>query len=182
MGSFRKLMIGLISMLPLLSGSVIAYEKLVIEDGSLILESDDVIAVENIIITPNSTLNSNASIRVSGNWSNSGTYNPKNSSVYLTGGGESLISGRNTFYNLISDHNEDYTGPGKALKFDNNNTQTITKTHTLKGSPGNLMALISNDADSAATLEVSGLTTINTAYLRIKNSILSGYDSYPSDI
>lgn len=182
MGSFRKLMIGLISMLLLLSDSVIAYENLIIEYGSLTLESDDVIAVENIIITPNSTLNSNASIRVSGNWSNSGTYNPKNSSVYLTGGGESLISGRNTFYNLISDHNEDDTGPGKALKFDNNNTQTITKTLTLKGSPGNLMALISNDTDSAATLEVSGLTTINTAYLRIKNSILSGYDSYPSDI
>jgi len=178
MGSRKKLIIGLISMLPLLSGSIIAYADIIIE-GGLILESNEVIAVENITIIPYGTLNSNASIRVSGNWSNSGTYKPNNSSVYFTGDGESVISGLNTFYNLISDHNEDDTGPGKALKFDNSNTQKVINRLTLKGSPDNLMAMTSTVDGSAATLEVSSSTEIDAKHLRIKDSTLSGYESYP---
>ena len=167
--------------------SSLAQADLTISDG----ETFSLNSAESLTVSGNLTIENNASllgdtagdatIRVDGNWSNSGTFTHNNDAVFLTGTGASIVSGSNTFHTLVADHAESDTGPGKAITFAANTTQTIAHTLTLKGSSGNLMALASTSPGSAATLDVTG-ATVTASYLDIADSILSGYSaSKPGD-
>ena len=167
--------------------SSLAQAGLTISDG----ETFSLNSAESLTVSGNLTIENNASllgdtagdatIRVDGNWSNSGTFTHNNDAVFLTGTGASIVSGSNTFHTLVADHAESDTGPGKAITFAANTTQTIAHTLTLKGSSGNLMALASTSPGSAATLDVTG-ATVTASYLDIADSILSGYSaSKPGD-
>ena len=78
-----------------------------------------------------------ASITVSGNWSNSGTFIPGSGTVTFDGSGTSTISGNTTFHNLTC------ATPGKSLIFTDGTTQTIESggTLTLTGASGSLITL-----------------------------------------
>ncbi len=167
--------------------SSLSQADLTISDG----ETFSLNSAESLTVSGNLTIENNASllgdtagdatIRVDGNWSNSGTFTHNNDAVFLTGTGASIVSGSNTFHTLVADHAESDTGPGKAITFAANTTQTIAHTLTLKGSSGNLMALASTSPGSAATLDVTG-ATVTASYLDITDSILSGYNaSKPGD-
>ena len=181
MGCICIQILRLISIGILMLFCAIAHANLIVKDGTLTLETGDVLSVQNISIVSSGTLkgdlSSAASIRVSGNWSNSGTFNHNNDSVYFTGIDTSAVSGTNTFHTLIADHAESDTGSGKAIIFAANSTQTITHTLTLKGSEDNLMALTSSSQGSAAELDVTG-ATVSAEFLDISDSYLSGYPEY----
>ena len=92
-----------------------AHANLIVKDGTLTLQTGDVLSVENISIEESGTLKGDisgqAEIHVSGNWDlkNGATFTHNNDSVYFVGFGESVISGANTFYALISDYSENST-------------------------------------------------------------------------
>ncbi|MEK6559793.1 MAG: hypothetical protein AABZ43_06590, partial [Planctomycetota bacterium] len=70
-------------------------------------------------------------ITVTGNWSNSGTFTPGNSTVEFNGISYQEINGTSTFYKLTC------IRAGSNLTFEANSTQTITNTLTLRGTAGN---------------------------------------------
>lgn len=113
---------------------------------------------------------SSATITVSEDWTNNGTFTHNNSTITLNGSSQAL-TGSNTFYTLIKSVSSTDT-----LTFDNTVTQTITNTLTLNGAASNLLSLRSDsDANQfGLALEAGGTQTL--AYLDIKDSDATGGD------
>jgi len=105
---------------------------------------------------------SNYSVNVAGNWSNSGTFTPREGAVTFDGSGTGTVSGSTTFYDLAC------TTAGKELRFDNTATQTVSGTLTLTGADGNLLLLRSNSSGNQWSLNVSGTSSVD--YVDVKDS------------
>ena len=109
-----------------------------------------------------------ATLQLSGNWSNSGTFTCGTGTVTLDGTNQSL-TGSTTFYNLTKNVTTAYT-----LTFDNTATQTITNSLTLNGAVGQLLSLRSDSPTDQFSLTLQAGGTQNLSYLDVK-------DSYASD-
>jgi len=147
-----------------------------IGSGAIVtLVGSPIITTVDLTININGTLyadaNSTAIINVSGNWSNSGTFTAGKSTVILNGNSQS-ISGSTTFYNLTKEVTSAYT-----LTFEAAKEQTVTHSLTLKGTPGNLLSIISSDPDTPtqAKLTLGGDGIQYLEYLNVKdNNALGG--------
>ena len=183
MGGICVQILRLISMGLLVFCNTVAHANFLIKDGSLTLQTGDVLSVQNISIDSSGMLNGDISgqgtIHVSGNWDlkNGATFTHNNDSVHFVGSGESVISGANAFYALISDHSKESTTSGKTLKFEANSKQIIAHTLILRGGSNNLLTVTSSIAGEAAILAVSS-AAINAEFLDISDSYLSGYSEY----
>ena len=96
-----------------------------------------------------------------GNWSNSGTFTPGNSTVEFAGTSHA-INGSATFYNLKC------TVAGGQLTFEANKTQAVTSTLTLTGTSGNLLRLRSSTDGTQWKINPQGTWSVN--FVDVKRS------------
>ncbi len=105
---------------------------------------------------------SNYALNVAGDWTNSGTFTGRNSTVTFDGTNQS-ISGNNTFYNFTKS-----VTSAATLTFAAGNTQTITNNLILQGTAGHLLALRSSTNGSEWRINTPATRTIQ--YVSVKNS------------
>jgi uncharacterized repeat protein (TIGR01451 family) len=153
-----------------------ANSDLVVDNGeSLQLSVNEVFEVSgNVNIMAGGTLVGAASstIRVSGNWTNNGTYTHGDGSVYFTGASSSQIAGSSTFHTLISDFAQTDTSQGKGLRFTSGATQTITSVFQVKGDSNADIIITATTQGSAATLNLNGATlSVSDVNVRDINAI-----------
>jgi len=108
----------------------------VIFDGTTTISGSNATTFNNITISNPYTLNGHATnMNVTGNWTNSGTFNAGTGTVTFTGDGTSIISGNTTFKNLKC------VTPGKTLSFPAGSTQTVGGTLEITGTSGSRIIL-----------------------------------------
>ncbi|MFA5934346.1 MAG: LamG-like jellyroll fold domain-containing protein [Candidatus Paceibacterota bacterium] len=117
----------------------------------------------NSIFTTN-----NHNINLSGNLTNSGTFNTGSSTITFNGENQS-ITGSNTFYNFVKSVTSSST-----LTFAANSTTNISNSLTLSGIANNLLSLISSISGTKWNINVSNPATVIANYLNIKDSTASG--------
>lgn len=104
------------------------------------------------------TLNGeSATLYVTGDWNNSGTFNAGSSSVRFVDGcglSSATISGDSTFFDL-----EMTTSTGKLVAFEAGSTTTVTDLLTLAGAEANLLTIRSTVDGSEAYLDLQGSQT-----------------------
>lgn len=113
-------------------------------------------AYGNVVIGNGSTvkLADNATITVTGDWLNEGTFTAgANSTVVFAGAGESRFSGNNTFVNFSAD------APGKTVVFADGATLRVTGTAALTGSATDHLVLTSANEGTAWNLDASASLT-----------------------
>jgi len=121
--------------------------------------------VDNVTIASGATMNATTGdFNVSGNWSNSGTFNHKTGTVTLDGGSQS-ISGSTTFYNLKKN-----IETAATLTFQNGtaNRTIVKNTLQLQGGSEALLSLRSSSTDSQWEIDPQG--TRNILNLDVKDS------------
>ncbi len=96
-----------------------------------------------------------------GNWANSGTFTPGNSTVEFAGTSHA-INGSATFYNLKC------AVSGGQLTFEATKTQAVTSTLTLTGASGNYLRLRSSIDGTRWSINPQGTWTVN--FLDVKDS------------
>ncbi len=115
---------------------------------------------EDVSINSGGTLNGeSASLYVTGDWSNSGSFNAGSSSVRFADGcglSSATISGSSTFFDL-----EMTTSMGKLVAFEAGATTTVTDLLALMGALGNLLAIRSTVDGSEAYLNLQGSHSAN---------------------
>ncbi len=99
---------------------------------------------------------------ITGNWSNTGTFNHNNSTVVLNGSNQA-VNGDTTFYNLTKT-----VAATDTITFQANKTQTITNALTLKGANLNLLSLRSSLNGTQWNINPQGTRDIE--YLDVKDS------------
>ncbi|MFA5092778.1 MAG: MBG domain-containing protein [Candidatus Omnitrophota bacterium] len=75
----------------------------------------------------------------------------------------SIISGNNTFYNLVC------TTPGKIIKFEAGKTQTILNNLRIEGASGNLIRVSSTEAGSQWMVNALDQTKVNLTYIYVQD-------------
>ncbi|OGZ79192.1 MAG: hypothetical protein A2256_03095 [Candidatus Staskawiczbacteria bacterium RIFOXYA2_FULL_32_7] len=104
-------------------------------------------------------------IQLTGDFSNSGTFTPNQSTVTLASGTH-IITGATEFYNLTLNPSNTITFPASA-------TQTITNTFSCTGTAGNTITINSSSAGTKANLsKASG--SISCDYLALTDSNATG--------
>ena len=110
--------------------------------------------VRDLTINPSGVLNGNsATLEVTGDWDNTGTFNAGTSTVEMVDGcslASAVIAGNTTFANL-----EMTTTSGFVYSFTSGSTQTVTSALTLLGALGNLLTIRSTVGGSEAFLDVA---------------------------
>ena len=127
----------------------------------------------DVVISPSGTLNGNsATLQLSGDWANTGTFNAGTSSVQMVDGCgllSAIISGNTTFQNLSMS-----TASGKQVSFTAGTTQTVTGLFAAVGSLGQLLQIRSTLNGSGAFLDVQGSSS--TGFVDVQdNNALAGH-------
>jgi hypothetical protein len=106
-----------------------------------------------------------ATITVSGNWSNSGTFTQGTSTVVFSGGTTALVTGATTFANLTITH----TGV-KEIQFETAGGPifAVTGTFTATGSLGNLIKIRSDNPGTRWKFNPTGSASVN--YVDVQDS------------
>jgi hypothetical protein len=112
-----------------------------------------------------------ASITVSGNWTNSGTFT-HNSSLVTLDGTSQTIAGDTTFYDLTKN-----VTAADTLTFTASSTQTVAHTLDLQGASGHLLSLRSSVSGTQWNL-IHDAVSYTTSYLDIKDSNHTGGASF----
>ncbi|MDD5085401.1 MAG: autotransporter-associated beta strand repeat-containing protein, partial [Candidatus Omnitrophica bacterium] len=100
---------------------------------------------------------------ISGDWTNSGTFDANGGTVTFDGTDTSIISGSTTFNNFTC------TTAGKQLTFEAGSTQTIEGALTLTGSDGSLIVLRSTTDGTQWNIDPQG-TTRDVDYVDVQDS------------
>jgi len=163
-------------LLLLLNPGVAAAGKLQIGAGSTMQLGDGemLLGCTDLIIATMATLEGQSStIRLAGNWSNAGTFDPGTGTVVFEDGcsvpGMSNIDGSTTFFDLIVT-----TSTGKTVKFEAGSTQTILDHLTLTGAPGNLLVIRSSVPGQRALLDLTQGGTQQIDYVDVADNGASG--------
>ncbi len=152
-----------------------SYGNLVVNNGSTTFNLPaDTDVNGNLTITTgilDAVSGSNYDINLAGDWSCSGTFQPRNGAVTFDSTTQS-VSGSATFYNLTKTVTSEDT-----LTFDNTGTQTIAAggTLTLQGQSMNLLNLRSDSSPAQWGLKVNGTCSID--YVDVKDSDASAGDT-----
>lgn len=120
----------------------------------------------NVVIDSGKTLKSNATngitIKVAGNWTNSGTFTANKGTVEFTG--SPTLSGNTEFYNLT------HETAGKTITVTDGTTQTVTNELVLKGTEASKLTLCSSTAGTQWNLSCSGSNSHEIEYVDIRDS------------
>lgn len=112
-------------------------------------------------------------INLSGNWSNSGTFDPGSSTVNMADGSGCgspvTIAGNTTFHNLVIT-----TNSGRQVNFAAGSTQTVTSALTLAGVAGNLLKIRSTTQGSPAFLDLTSTASQNIDYVDVQDNHATG--------
>jgi len=128
--------------------------------------------IANLTVNGNLTLEAgalnagNENIEVQGDWSNTAGTFTSTGTVSLTGGNQ-VINGNTTFYNLSKTVSSALT-----LSFAASSTTTVSNTLTLQGASGNLLSLRSNSTGTRWNLIPQG--TLSIQYLNVRDSNNTG--------
>jgi parallel beta-helix repeat protein len=119
--------------------------------------------VDNVTIASEATMNATTgTFSVSGNWNNSGEFDPKTGTVTLDGTNQTII-GATTFYNLTKN-----VTSAATLTFPSATTTAVTNTLNLSGATGQLLSLRSSTSGTQWQIDPQGTRTI--AYLDVQDS------------
>jgi len=148
--------------------------------GSFAGGSGLVEAARDVSIQPGGSLDAgSASLRVTGDWSNAGSFSAGSGAVaFVDGCGRAggTLSGNSTFFDL-----EMTTQSGKAYAFEAGSTQKVQGALALAGEDGNRLVIRSTLAGSAAYLAALGSQSVAFVDVEdnyaIANPILYGPDS-----
>ena len=126
----------------------------------------------DVTITPSGVINGNAAtLELSGNWGNSGSFVPGTSTVRIVDGCSLLsgiVSGNSTFNNFTLS-----TSTAKQVTFTAGTTQTVNGVFNASGASGFLLMIRSTVNGVKAFLNVQGSSTANFVDVR-DNSALPG--------
>lgn len=126
----------------------------------------DISVAGNFIIT-SGTFSAPAEMDITGNWTNSGTFNANSGAVILNGANQT-VSGSTTFNNLTK-----IVSSARTLTFGALATQTVTGTLTLQGNAGNLLTLVSSTTHSSWRVDPQGTRAISYVDVSDSNNINS---------
>ena len=141
-----------------------SYYNLVVNANTLTFTlAANLVVAGSVTIQAGTTLDvtaANYSLTVGGNWTNSGTFTPRNGTVAFNPAQTAVLTGSTTFYNLSC------TTPGKTLQFAAGSTQTIATggIFTIAGANGTNI-LLRSTAASAYTIALTGTATANVTLL-----------------
>ena len=125
----------------------------------------------DVSIQGGGTLNGDAAtLYVTGDWSNSGTFSAGTSTVnFVDGCGRSsaTISGDSSFFEL-----DVTTSSGKLVAFEKGSTTTVTDYLTLAGAPGQLLQIRSTLDGDEAYLDLQGGQSV--AFVEVKDNHATG--------
>jgi hypothetical protein len=123
--------------------------------GTLSAGSQGVAGTRDMVIDPTGVVNGNsATLVVSGDWDNAGTFNAGTSSVQLRDGcglSSAVIAGDTSFATL-----DLLSTTGKLYTFTAGSTQTVSQSFAVNGAPGNLLTIRSSSPGNAAFLDAQG--------------------------
>jgi hypothetical protein len=123
--------------------------------GTLSAGSVGFSAARDVVIGPGGIVNGgSASLSLSGDWDNAGTFNAGSSTVQMVDGCglySALVMGSTSFANLAIS-----TSTAKRVSFTSGSTQTVTGLLSLLGAAGNLLQIRSSVNGSAAFFNVTG--------------------------
>ncbi|MCM8819418.1 MAG: hypothetical protein NC925_01315, partial [Candidatus Omnitrophica bacterium] len=142
--------------------------------SDLDINGDLIITAGTLDVTSN-----NYNINIAGNFSNEGTFNPRQGTVTFDGTSASYITGNNTFYNLIIDTNTDGQ---KTVYFEANNTQTITGNLTLTGHQNKILTIRSTIDGTCAILDIPNSITTGVDYVDVKDNKIAGSNTITAGI
>ncbi len=117
------------------------------------------LTANDIVIGATGTLLGDAAtITVTNDWTNSGTFTPATSTVVFNGPSTALISGPTTFYNLTITHTA-----AKEVNFQTSGSPVfdITNLFTVTGSSGNLIKLYSDSAGTQWHFHPTGTASVD---------------------
>ncbi|MBI4397844.1 MAG: filamentous hemagglutinin N-terminal domain-containing protein, partial [Candidatus Omnitrophica bacterium] len=118
---------------------------------------------ESLVIESGVTYTANdAVIQVAKDFLNNGAFIPEASTVYLVSDEEALVTGDNTFNDLV------VIEPGKTVTFEADSTQTITGILTAQGGYGKLLTLKSSSISIPWKIDARGVTDLS--YLLVQNA------------
>lgn len=181
--SAAQLTVGAGSTLDLGSGSLDLGCAGLVVAGTLAAGTNVIDWAQDVSVQPGGTLNGeSATLYVTGDWSNSGTFSAGTSSVNFIDGCDrtsATISGGSTFATLSMT-----TAIGKLYSFQAGSTQTITGSLTLAGASGNLLTIRSTVNGNEAFLDLQGSQAVDFVDVKdnhaIGHLILMGLDSVNS--
>ena len=142
--------------------------------GTLTAGSVGFDAARDVAIAPGGTVNGNsATLSLSGDWDNAGTFNAGTSTVQMVDGCAVLsgvVVGNSSFANFAIS-----TTSARLVSFTAGSTQTVTGLLSLQGSAGNLLQIRSTLGGSAAFLNVLGSSSASFVDVD-DNDALAGND------
>ena len=132
----------------------------------------------DVTITASGVMNGNsATLQLSGDWDNTGSFVPGTSTVFITDGCgllSGVINGNSSFNNL-----ELSSTSGKQVTFTAGSTQTVAGAFAAGGDPGFLLKIRSSLGGSAAFLNILGTGSANDVDVQ-DNNALAGNDVFMS--
>jgi len=136
-------------------------------DGGIVALNEKRLSVHGtILIGENGTVRGDSSIIVlSGNWRNTGTFDPGTSSMILNGK-DQIISGNNVFYNLAKS-----TVTYDSFYFEAGKVQTVLNNLVLEGANSNLLSLRSTVDGTSWSIDPQGTRKIAFASIQDMNNI-----------
>ncbi len=149
--------------------SGISYYNLVVNANTLTFTlAANLLVAGSVTIQAGTTLDvtaANYSLTVGGNWTNSGTFTPRNGTVAFNPAQTTVLTGSATFYNLSC------TTPGATLQFAAGSTQTIATggIFTIAGANGTNI-LLRSTAASAYTIALAGTATASVTFADVQYS------------
>jgi hypothetical protein len=128
----------------------------------------------DVTITPSGVMNGNAAtLELSGDWDNTGSFVPGTSSVRIVDGCgllSGVVNGNSSFNNF-----ELSSASGKQVSFTAGTTQTVAGAFTVSGATGNLLEIRSTVGGTQAFLNLQGSAT--AAHVDVQdNNALAGID------
>jgi hypothetical protein len=133
--------------------------------GTLTAGTVGLIGARDVAIAPGGTLNGNAAtVQLTGDWNNAGTFNAGTSSVQMVDGcalSTGVVSGDTSFANLSIS-----TTTAKQVSLAAGSTQTVTGLLSLLGAAGNRLQIRSTVNGDQAFLNVSGTTIVSFVNVR----------------
>ena len=139
--------------------------------GTLSAGSVGFAAARDVAISPSGIVNGNsATLEVSGNWDNAGTFNAGTSTVRLVDGCGLLsadIFGNSSFASLVLT-----SASAKLFQFEAGKTTTVGLALTLQGAMGSLLKLRSTFGGSEAFLNLAGSQSVN--YVDVRDNHATG--------
>ena len=124
----------------------------------------------DVTIDPSGVLDGeSATLEVTGDWDNAGTFNAGTSTVQLVDGcglASAVVAGDTTFANL-----EMTTTSGFLYRFTSGSTQTVTSSLALLGAVANLLTIRSTLDGSEAFLDLQGTQSVSSVDVKDNHAI-----------